>query len=126
MPADLSLYAGLHQGKFNRTCSDCDNLWNLYAFCCAVFKDEGSGFELSRTSVDERLKQSTLKERSSNEMEGVTMRAGIVYAKEDIRYDEIEKPVPKPGQVLIKVKYLHFPCPQALPCNFFYKKQFHI
>lgn len=33
------------------------------------------------------------------------MRAGIVYAKEDIRYDEIEKPVPKPGQVLIKVKY---------------------
>ena len=33
------------------------------------------------------------------------MRAGVVYAKEDIRYDEIEKPVPKPGQVLIKVKY---------------------
>lgn len=33
------------------------------------------------------------------------MKAGVVYAKGDIRYDEIAKPVPKPGQVLIKVKY---------------------
>ena len=27
---------------------------------------------------------------------------------------------------LFHLNYLHFPCPQALPCNFFYKKQFHI
>lgn len=33
------------------------------------------------------------------------MRAGVVYAKEDIRCDEIKKPEVKPGQVLIKVKY---------------------
>lgn len=33
------------------------------------------------------------------------MKAGVVHAREDIRYEEIQKPVPKPGQVLIKVKY---------------------
>lgn len=33
------------------------------------------------------------------------MKAGVVYAKNDIRYDEIEKPAVKPGAVLIKVKY---------------------
>lgn len=33
------------------------------------------------------------------------MKAGVVYAREDIRYEEIEKPIPKTGQVLIKVKY---------------------
>lgn len=33
------------------------------------------------------------------------MKAGVVHAREDIRYEEIEKPVPKKGQVLIKVKY---------------------
>ncbi len=33
------------------------------------------------------------------------MKAGVVHAREDIRYEEIEKPVPKAGQVLIKVKY---------------------
>jgi len=33
------------------------------------------------------------------------MKAGVVYASNDIRYDDIEKPVPKKGQVLIKVKY---------------------
>ncbi len=33
------------------------------------------------------------------------MKAGVVHAREDIRYEEIEKPVPKEGQVLIKVKY---------------------
>lgn len=33
------------------------------------------------------------------------MKAGVVYAPKDIRYEEIKKPVPKPGQVLIKVKY---------------------
>jgi L-iditol 2-dehydrogenase len=33
------------------------------------------------------------------------MKAGVVHAKGDIRYEEIDKPVPKAGQVLIKVKY---------------------
>ena len=33
------------------------------------------------------------------------MKAGVVYAKNDIRYDEIDKPEVKPGKVLIKVKY---------------------
>lgn len=33
------------------------------------------------------------------------MKAGVVHAKEDIRYEEIEKPVPKAGQVLIRVRY---------------------
>lgn len=33
------------------------------------------------------------------------MKAGVVYAKNDIRYDEIEKPLVKPGKVLVKVKY---------------------
>lgn len=31
------------------------------------------------------------------------MKAGVVHAREDIRYEEIAKPVPKAGQVLIKV-----------------------
>ena len=34
-----------------------------------------------------------------------TMKAGVVHAKCDIRYEDIERPVPKKGQVLIKVKY---------------------
>ncbi len=33
------------------------------------------------------------------------MKAGVVYAREDIRYEEIKKPEVKPGKVLIKVKY---------------------
>jgi L-iditol 2-dehydrogenase len=33
------------------------------------------------------------------------MKAGVVHARDDIRYEDIEKPVPKKGQVLIKVKY---------------------
>ncbi len=33
------------------------------------------------------------------------MKAGVVHARGDIRYEEIEKPVPLAGQVLIKVKY---------------------
>lgn len=33
------------------------------------------------------------------------MKAGVVHAKNDIRYEEIEKPVVSPGKALIKVKY---------------------
>lgn len=33
------------------------------------------------------------------------MKAGVVYAKNDIRYDEIETPQVQPGTVLVKVKY---------------------
>lgn len=33
------------------------------------------------------------------------MKAGVIHGREDIRYEEIKKPVPKNGQVLIKVKY---------------------
>lgn len=33
------------------------------------------------------------------------MKAGVVHAREDIRFEDIEKPVQKEGQVLIKVKY---------------------
>lgn len=33
------------------------------------------------------------------------MKAGVVYAPKDIRYEVIKKPVPQAGQVLIKVKY---------------------
>lgn len=33
------------------------------------------------------------------------MKAGVVHAQRDIRYEEIETPVPKAGEVLIKVKY---------------------
>lgn len=33
------------------------------------------------------------------------MKAGVVHGKEDIRYEEIEKPVAGAGQVLVKVKY---------------------
>lgn len=33
------------------------------------------------------------------------MKAGVVHGIEDIRFEDITKPVPKEGQVLIKVKY---------------------
>ena len=33
------------------------------------------------------------------------MKAGVLHAREDLRYEEIEKPVPKAGEVLVKVKY---------------------
>ena len=33
------------------------------------------------------------------------MKAGVVHAKNDIRYEEIEKPKATAGKVLIKVKY---------------------
>lgn len=34
-----------------------------------------------------------------------TMKAGVVHAKNDIRYEDIDRPVVSPGKVLIKVKY---------------------
>lgn len=52
------------------------------------------------------------------------MKAGVVHAKNDIRYEDIEKPVPKAGQVLIKVKYTGI-CGSDVPrvngdaCHFF-------
>lgn len=52
------------------------------------------------------------------------MKAGVVHAKNDIRYEEIKKPVPKAGQVLIKVKYTGI-CGSDVPrvngdaCHFF-------
>lgn len=52
------------------------------------------------------------------------MKAGVVHAREDIRYEEIEKPVPKAGEVLIKVKYTGI-CGSDVPrvngdaCHFF-------
>ena len=33
------------------------------------------------------------------------MKAGVVHAKNDIRFEEIEKPAVQPGTVLVKVKY---------------------
>lgn len=33
------------------------------------------------------------------------MKAGVLHAREDIRYEDIETPSPKEGEVLIKVKY---------------------
>ena len=52
------------------------------------------------------------------------MKAGVVHAREDLRYEEIETPVPKKGQVLIKVKYTGI-CGSDVPrvngdaCHFF-------
>jgi len=34
-----------------------------------------------------------------------TMKAGVVHKKQDIRYENVEKPKAGPGQVLVKVKY---------------------
>lgn len=56
--------------------------------------------------------------------EHVKMKAGVVHAREDIRYEEIEKPIPQKGQVLIKVKYTGI-CGSDIPrvngdaCHFF-------
>lgn len=33
------------------------------------------------------------------------MKAGVVHAKNDIRYEEIPKPAAEPGKVVVKVKY---------------------
>ncbi|MDD2970702.1 MAG: galactitol-1-phosphate 5-dehydrogenase [Lachnospiraceae bacterium] len=52
------------------------------------------------------------------------MKAGVIHAREDLRYEEIEKPIPKKGQVLIKVKYTGI-CGSDIPrvngdaCHFF-------
>jgi len=52
------------------------------------------------------------------------MKAGVVHAKNDIRYEEIEKPAVKAGKVLIKVKYTGI-CGSDIPrvngdaCHFF-------
>lgn len=52
------------------------------------------------------------------------MKAGVVHGKEDIRYEDIAKPEPGKGQVLIKVKYTGI-CGSDVPrvngdaCHFF-------
>ncbi len=52
------------------------------------------------------------------------MKAGVIHAREDLRYEEIEKPMPKAGEVLIKVKYTGI-CGSDIPrvngdaCHFF-------
>lgn len=52
------------------------------------------------------------------------MKAGVVHASEDIRYEDIPKPVANTGQVLIKVKYTGI-CGSDVPrvnadaCHFF-------
>lgn len=52
------------------------------------------------------------------------MKAGVVHAREDLRYEEIQTPVPKKGEVLIKVKYTGI-CGSDVPrvngdaCHFF-------
>ena len=52
------------------------------------------------------------------------MKAGVVHAKNDIRYEEIKKPEAGPGMVLIKVKYTGI-CGSDVPrvngdaCHFF-------
>ena len=52
------------------------------------------------------------------------MKAGVVHAREDLRYEEIETPKPKRGEVAIKVKYTGI-CGSDVPrvngnaCHFF-------
>lgn len=52
------------------------------------------------------------------------MKAGVVHAKNDIRYEDIEKPAAEPGKVVIKVKYTGI-CGSDVPrvnadaCHFF-------
>ena len=52
------------------------------------------------------------------------MKAGVVHAREDIRYEDIERPVPKAGEILVKVKYTGI-CGSDIPrvngdaCHFF-------
>ena len=57
-------------------------------------------------------------------MGAIKMKAGVVHAREDIRYEEIEKPAAKPGCVVIRVKYTGI-CGSDIPrvngdaCHFF-------
>lgn len=52
------------------------------------------------------------------------MKAGVVHAKNDIRYEEIDTPIAVPGKVLVKVKYTGI-CGSDVPrvnadaCHFF-------
>ncbi len=52
------------------------------------------------------------------------MKAGVLHARDDLRFEEIATPAPGPGQVLIKVKYTGI-CGSDLPrvhgdaCHFF-------
>ena len=52
------------------------------------------------------------------------MKAGVLHAREDLRYEDIEKPIPKAGEVLVKVKYTGI-CGSDIPrvngdaCHFF-------
>ena len=54
----------------------------------------------------------------------IMMKAGVVHARDDLRYEDIEKPQPKSGEVLIKVKYTGI-CGSDVPrvngdaCHFF-------
>ena len=54
----------------------------------------------------------------------VKMKAGVVHAREDIRYEDIDRPTPKADQVLSKVKYTGI-CGSDVPrvnadaCHFF-------
>lgn len=54
----------------------------------------------------------------------IMMKASVLHAKEDLRYEEIERPVPKAGEVLIKVKFTGI-CGSDVPrvnadeCHFF-------
>ncbi len=53
-----------------------------------------------------------------------TMKAGVLHAREDLRYEDIQKPVAEPGKVVIKVKYTGI-CGSDIPrvngdaCHFF-------
>lgn len=52
------------------------------------------------------------------------MKAGVLYARENLKYDDMETPTPKAGQVLVKVKYTGI-CGSDIPrvngdaCHFF-------
>lgn len=52
------------------------------------------------------------------------MKAGVLYAREDLRYEDMETPKPKAGEVLVKVKYTGI-CGSDIPrvngdaCHFF-------
>lgn len=52
------------------------------------------------------------------------MKAGVVHAREDIRYEEIQKPIPEKGKVIVQVKYTGI-CGSDIPrvnadaCHFF-------